>query len=306
MINYLKSDLYVMLKMRVAYILPIIMLLVMLLSGVIYLRVNLGALGMAATMDQAMALQEDNKDAPSSEIMADSFVLGMNAGEEEVTPMMEDESFGKGIFSGGMLYDTDAATFCILMLAGLTGTMLIGIFSTFLFGNWVRSGLSKNILKGNSNRWIPFLSKALVVLIYTIFMVAFILLMGILIFGIMGQGFVFGFTGEFVKAILCTIGLNYAFAMLVGAITVLTKSTGLGMVFDILCGGGFLSMGFMLIELLINHVILDNGTVSLTEYTLTGTIQAATPNAHALIVMAIYLVVSVICGGLAYQKRDIH
>ena len=71
-------------------------------------------------------------------------------------------------------------------------------------------------------------------------------------------------------------------------------------------------MLIMLLELLINHVILDNGKVSITEHMLSGIITNLTPDAgremiiKAIVMSAIYIVVSLGLGSVIYRKRDIH
>ena len=71
-------------------------------------------------------------------------------------------------------------------------------------------------------------------------------------------------------------------------------------------------MVIVLLELLINHVILDNGKVSIAEHLLSGIVQSYTPDSPkkmiitALVMSAVYLVVSLGVGSFVYRKRDIH
>ena len=64
MIDHFRSDLFLMRKMKITYILPIIFLLSSLLVGVLYLRINMAALmdvepATGSTISEDVYLSED-------------------------------------------------------------------------------------------------------------------------------------------------------------------------------------------------------------------------------------------------------
>ena len=328
MIKYLKSDLFVVSKMKATYLLPIIAFLMMLLVGLIYIRFNFSALGMAAySTEMEQSLHPDN-DVPASERMSNSFVMGFDAGFEsgeavmgvdieedgqvEETEINYELPTTKSILGGGMLYETSVCDFYSVCVMSLTNAMIMGIFAALFMGNWLRAGLSKNILKGNSNRFLPFFSKILTLLICCIVFNVITYVQAAIVFALMGKSLVFGFSAEFVRFSIINTLLLFTFTCIVAMVTTLFKSTALGMVFGIVSGTGLISTGMMLIELLINHVILDNGKVSLTPYLISGQIQSYTVDATpkdtriAIIAIAVFLVITLVSSSLVYKKRDIH
>ena len=327
MFKYLKSDLYVMSKMKATYILPIIAFLLIAMSAIIYLRVDIMALfGGSSTTSLSTLDYTKDSDEPMSEqysqVYSESFSAGFDAGytatgdaletgSDEVDTGYETPKFSK-LFSGGLLYDSPATTFAEMQLRGLTGALLVSIFGVFLFSNWLRGGLSKNILKGNSNRFIPFFSKVITLFIYNLAFTLFILLTSFFFVAIMGKSFDLGMTKEFAGYFVLNTFMSFAFACLVIMIATLTKSTALSMAFALICGTGSLSMIIMLIELFINHVILDDGKVSLTEYMISGNLQSLSSEAargsiiRGVIVTVVYMVVSLVIASFVYRKRDIH
>ena len=322
MFKYLKSDLYVASKMKATYILPIIALLLIFVNCFIYLRVNFGALLGESYTQEVLSSVENSSDEPMSEQYSQSFSMGFNhsyvasseeteAGETEEVPEYEVPKLSK-MFSGGMLYEEPVSATAVLNLRSMTGALLVSIFGVFLFANWLRGGLSKNILKGNANRFLPYFSKVLTLFIYTVAFNVFQLLLSIFFVALMGKGFELGFNAEFWGFFGLNTLMTFAFACLVVLITTLSKSTALGMAFAIVCGTGALQMVIMLLELLINHVILDDGKVSIADHLLSGIIQTYSPDAgktmiiRALVMSAVYLVVSLGVGSFVYRKRDIH
>ena len=322
MFKYLKSDLYVASKMKATYILPIIALLLIFMNCFLYLRVNFTAfLGEAYTQD-VMSSIENTSEEPMSEQMSQSFSMGFNhgyvassealeEGEDEEEPEYKAPTLGD-IFSGGMLYEEPVSALAVLNLRSSTGILLVSIFGVFLFANWLRGGLSKNILKGNSNRFVPYFSKVITLFIYTVAFNVFQVLVTALFVAMMGKNFELGLNAEFWGFFGLNTLMTFAFACLVVMITTLSKSTALGMDFAIICGTGALQMVIILLELLINHVILDNGKVSIAEHLLSGIVQNYTPDSPkkmiitALVMSAVYLVVSLGVGSFVYRKRDIH
>ena len=326
MIKYLKSDLFVVSKMKATYILPLIAFLMMLLTGLIYIRFNFAALGMGTYSTAMSESMHPDSSIPASESMSNSFVMGFDAGFESSESVMgvDTEEDGqaaeaeyemptaKSILGGGLLYESTVCDFYSVVAMSLTNSMIMGIFVALFMGNWLRAGLSKNILKGNSNRFLPFFSKILALFICCIAFNVITYVQAAICVALMGKSLVFGFSAEFVRFFIINTLLLFAFSCIVAMVTTLFKSTALGMVFGIVSGTGLISTGMMLIELLINHVILDNGKVSLTPYLISGQIASYSVDAtskdtrNAIIAIAVFLVISLVSSSLVYKKRDIH
>ena len=327
MIDHFRSDLFLMRKMKITYILPIIFLLSSLLVGVIYLRINMAALmdvepATGSSISEDVYLSEDESFGENyMNTISDSFSAGFSSGTEAASGETEEAEESKaerpGFFSGGTLYESTVCEFFSVITSASTLLMLTGLFAAFLFANDIRGGFRKNMIKINPNRWISFLSKCSTVLVYNILFLIFAFLTALLCIALMGKSVSFGFNTDFFGMLSLRLLTMCAFSMFIALVTCFTKSTALGMVADLVLGMGILDIVFYLLDLLaaflsmkFNFKIPDG--FSLSNYTITGIAASLHPGMssklilRAVIVCVVFMVGSTAASGFLNQKRDIH
>lgn len=310
MIDYLKSDFYVLKKMKIVYILPIICLLMILLSNFLLTRLNFMAVGMGSL--QSVATTQSNEDLGDQ--MVESFKTGFELGIDQQM-QVEEEDYEvptiSDIFSGGALYEGTVAQLFQSQVSGLTVLMFIAVFAAFYFSNQVKGTFNKNILKTNNNRWISFISKTIVSLTYSFIFMLFAYLVCVFSAATMCKSFDLGFTADFVKYFAVELLLTFAMCMLTGMVAVLTN-TAVGMIFAIVTGAGLLNLVTMLIDILVNNVILKNGDFATSHYIITGNMSALSIGADSgdfvrpIVVALIFFAVSFAATGFVNARRDIH
>lgn len=318
MINYLKSDLYILKKMKIAYILPVIFLVLVFFGNFMSMRLNIMALGMNQLQQQQMENLMKESSSPDGNLgqsMKEGFELGFNAGfdaqmaqESDIElPRMELDK----LFSGGALYDATVAEMFENTVTGLNAFMFIAIFAAFFYGTQIKGNYIKNVLKVNENRWISYISKLIVVLIYSIFFFVVTFVVDVLSVAIMGKSFEMGFTADFIPYVLIQLLLAFAMATVTGLVSYITN-TGFGMVFSIVAGAGLLNLLFMLIDILVNNVIKPGADFATSRYLLTGNVAALTIGTDSsnmvrpIVVALVFLVIGVVVTGIAHTKKDIH
>ncbi|MCR5804549.1 MAG: hypothetical protein K6G47_09835 [Clostridia bacterium] len=326
MIDHFRSDLFLMRKMKVTYILPIIFLLSSLLVGVVYLRINLNALMVAdptsaATLSSDVYVDEDGSFGEEYvNSLSEGFSAGFNAAMEEDQAAEEaeaEEVERPGFFSGGVYYESSVCEFFSVITSASTLLILAGLFAAFLFANDIRGGFRKNMIKINPNRWIAFTSKVATVLVYNILFLIYSFFVAFLCIALMGKSIHFGFDLDFFEMLALRLLTMFAFSMLIALITCFTKSTALGMVADLIFGLGVLDLVFYFFDLLIAFIgmklsfELPSG-FSLANYTLTGIASMLHPGMssklilRAVVVSVCFMAVSIFGAGYINQKRDIH
>ncbi len=323
MIDFFRSDLYLMKKMKVTYILPIIFLLSSLLVGVIYIRINLNAL-MVEDPTAASSISGDvyvDEEGSFGETyvnsLSEGFSAGFNAAQEEEVEAEPEETERPGFFSGGMMYESSVCDFFSVITSASTLLILVGLFAAFLFANDIRGGFRKNMIKINPNRWIPFLSKVATVLVYNILFLIFSFITAFLCIALMGKSIHFDFNLDFFGMLALRLLTMFAFSMLIALITCFTKSTALGMVASLIFGMGILDLVFYFLDLLVAFIGMKlDFTVpsgfSLSNYTITGIASMLQPGMssklilRAVIVCVCFIAVSIFGSGYLNQKRDIH
>ena len=319
MINYLKSDLFLMRKMKIVYVLPIIFLLASLLTGFMYIKMNLAALGMG----EVYTITYPDEDASYSDMYADSlktsFKAGFSSGTDIGADLANEEepeeiSIGKILLSGGQFYKSPVEDFCDMLTSSSTTLLLCGLFSAFLFAIDIRGGFRKNITKINPNRWIAFSSKCLVVCIYDALFLVFAFITAMINMALFANKFYFEPSAAFAISMLVKYLILVAFSMFIALVAVFTKSTAMSLIVDFILGLGVLDIVIMLIDLFFKLVVFKNSdfNFSLNDYILTGLNASVYSGStdktliKAVIVSIVVIGVSVFYAGYLNQKRDIH
>lgn len=318
MINFLKSDLFLMRKMKIVYILPLIFLLASLLTGFMYIKMNLAVLGMGDVYEITYPDEESSYSDMYADSLKSSFKAGFNSGAEigglETEEEEEEISFGKLLLSGGQFYEKPVEEFCDMLTSSSTTLLLCGLFSAFLFAIDIRGGFRKNITKINPNRWTAFFSKCLVVCIYDALFLVFTFITAIINMALFAQKLYFDPSGAFVVSMLVKYLILVGFSMFIALVAVFTKSTALSLIVDFILGLGVLDIVIMLIDLFFKFVVFKNSdfTFSLNDYLLTG-LNASVYSGSADKVLIRAAIVSIVVIGLSTfyagylnQKRDIH
>ena len=323
MINLFKSDLFLMRKMKVAYIMPAIFLVAAIFFGVFLIRFNMDALlkasGASDSYSEAVTQANVPEDQSFGENYVNSFYIGLDAGMDSTTEERQDLEPEEDIkfFSGGIYFESTVADFFALMTGTSLPLILTGLFAAFLFAIDIRGGFRKNITMINPNRWMSFTSKVLTVLVYDILFLIFEYVTCIIMMALMAKSLDFGFSADFFLLVALRLLLSFAFCMLIALITCLSKSTAIGMVADILFGSGMLALGFYFLNLLIKFLatkinINIPDSFSLDNYTITGCSSQVSLNMsdklilRVVVVCVSFIIVSYACAGYLNQKRDIH
>lgn len=321
MFNYLKSDLYILKKMKITYILPAIFLVLMLFSNFIAMRLNFMALGMNQLQQQQMEqlMTESTADDKGNlgKTMKESFEVGFKAGYESSSKAVSEEEIElprmelSKLFSGGALYKATVAEIFETTISGLNLLMFVAIFSAFFYGTQMKGAYMKNILKVNENRWVSYFSKQIVVLIYTVFFFIVAFLTSVLSVALMGKSFVMGFTTDVIPYLGLQLLLTFAMTSITGLVSYVSN-TGFGMVFSIVTGAGLLNLLFMLIDILVNNVIKPGADFATSRYLITGNAASvamgmdASDMVRPIIVACVFLVIGVFVTGIIHTKKDVH
>lgn len=321
MLDFFRSDLFLMRKMKATYILPVIFLLSALLLGVIFVRFNPVGLLQATGVDYSSYVDPNVNEGQSfgeqyanslSGSLDVSYDVGYDIGDGEDGQAEVPEKEKVGIFSGGAFYDASVCDFFVLCTSSTELLILTGLFSAFLFAIDIRGGFRKNIIKNNPNRFIPFCSKIMTVLVYNILFIVFAFVCSFLVMALMGKSITMGFSAGFFGVVALRVLLTFAFSMLIALITIFTKSTAIGMIADIIFGMGALNLAFYLLDILIAFIAKKQFDFSLSDYTITGvsamvdTDMSSKIIIRALVVSLCFIVVSVAGSAYFNQKRDIH
>lgn len=308
MLKYFTSDLYALKKMKIVYILPIVLIVMVLMSNFITTRLNFAAIGMKEFENQMAQMENEDLD----EQLKDSFSVGFNAGFEASTQAYEPEPIKLNeLFDGGMAYDSTVADLFVSSISGLTYLMLAAIFAAFFYGSQMKGAYIKNILKANDNRWLAYTSKVLTVFLYAVMFMILTFLVNVFCGAVMCKSFEMGIDGNFFKYVGLQLLLTFGMCAITGLVAMLTN-TGLGMVFAIVAGSGLLNLAYMLIDILVNYAILGDGDFSLSDYLITGNVAAMTLESsgsdivRAVIVAIAFIAVGFGVGGFYNSKRDIH
>ena len=243
LLNFLKMELYRLIKMKSTYVMAIIMTVVTLMYTIFLLSFSFDSLMVLLGGSDSSATYEYNVE--DGEVNYDVFT-GPDITEED-----KEEAKANSVFGIGQAYYNDVAETYALNIQGLTGLLLIAILAGLFFGNDYSSHVNKNYTIINGCRWVGFTAKLLALMIY---IMAFHILTWIICF-ISHLFFADSADPGFDKASFVYFMLTYMVTVtivtMIGFVTTLFKSKAAGVTFGVLVSIGTLSMPIRIADFII-------------------------------------------------------
>ena len=243
LLNFLKMELYRLIKMKSTYVMAIIMTVVTLMYTIFLLSFSFDSLMVLLGGSDSSATYEYTVE--DGEVNYDVF------NGPEITEEDKEEAKANSVFGIGQAYYNDVAETYALNIQGLTGLLLIAILAGLFFGNDYSSHVNKNYTIINGCRWVGFTAKLLALMIY---IMAFHILTWIICF-ISHLFFADSADPGFDKASFVYFMLTYMVTVtivtMIGFVTTLFKSKAAGVTFGVLVSIGTLSMPIRIADFII-------------------------------------------------------
>ncbi|MBP5261376.1 MAG: hypothetical protein J6Z43_04515 [Clostridiales bacterium] len=243
LLNFLKMELYRLIKMKSTYVMAIIMTVVTLMYTIFLLSFSFDSLMFLLGGSDSSATYEYTVE--DGEVNYDVFT------GPEITEEDKEEAKANSVFGIGQAYYNDVAETYALNIQGLTGLLLIAILAGLFFGNDYSSHVNKNYTIINGCRWVGFTAKLLALMIY---IMAFHILTWIICF-ISHLFFADSADPGFDKASFVYFMLTYMVTVtivtMIGFVTTLFKSKAAGVTFGVLVSIGTLSMPIRIADFII-------------------------------------------------------
>ena len=243
LLNFLKMELYRLIKMKSTYVMAIIMTVVTLMYTIFLLSFSFDSLMFLLGGSESSATYEYTVE--DGEVNYDVFT------GPEITEEDKEEAKANSVFGIGQAYYNDVAETYALNIQGLTGLLLIAILAGLFFGNDYSSHVNKNYTIINGCRWVGFTAKLLALMIY---IMAFHILTWIICF-ISHLFFADSADPGFDKASFVYFMLTYMVTVtivtMIGFVTTLFKSKAAGVTFGVLVSIGTLSMPIRIADFII-------------------------------------------------------
>lgn len=311
MLNLIKMELYRLSKIKLIFVLPIILLAFALLNGLILQKMNVEAIGIS----ESMMAYSTNEETDLGQSMIDGFKTGFEAGlsisEEEQDDSLNFD-FGN-LFSGGVFANADVpemfAQYVTSIFEFLCMAMLAGVF----FGADYSTSFVKNLVYTNGDRKKTYFAKAIVIGIAALAMHIVTLICVIISNAIFADKLMFNFDGAFFAYFFISLLMLISFALIVGAAVYVTGRGWVGIIVGIIDSCGVISLIAILINLFVNYIFANRleESFDLNNYYVAGATQQLTLNADGkrvvttIIVGLVFAALSVLLSIRAANKRDI-
>ena len=302
-LRLLKSELFRASKLKSTYILIIVLLAISMIMNLVVLKFDfMGAYGMDS--EQFLELAEGGN---TMEGVNDAAQFGSLMGGNLATSDPEDvKLLGEGLF-----YSADIPTLFQLHVSDLNPIMLIAIFVGIFAGDIVNTGVNKNLVISNNKRNVLFAARATVIAIYSVIIHVFTWLYTVLGALIWAKKVDLGWSQHAVVYWFVSLLLTIVFAILIYAITVLTKSKAAGITIGVVLSTGALSLIISIADWAIKKKLDVKSDFSVANYLLTenlGSLRVDYTNTaliRALVVAAFYTVVGIVVVAVINKKRDL-
>jgi len=308
LMNFTKSELFRVSRMKSAYVLPIIMIITVMFTSLMYMGVNKNVIG----------IEEEDLDNVSSsgltvDDMSDSVELGFNAGSgisEDGTVEGEDEEEDKSFFGEGLWYNRSTDFMFYANVKGLDALLFLSIFVGLFCGAIHNTGMDKNNLLASGHKNTLYAARAITIGLYTLFFhfVTFAAtILGVAIFG-KSVRFVEGI--GFVKYFVLSFILTYAFSMVIMLVGTFLKSQAAAITVGIILAAGVLTVLISFIDLFIKEVLklekINLANVTLTQRLSLLNYDSSTASIiRTLLVCAVVFTVVTLVHVFINRKRDL-
>lgn len=311
MLNSIKMELYRIRTMKSAYILPIIMLVLILLTGFFMCKLSLDALG----VDTSAYAEQTSSDS-YDDAAVDGFSVGFQTGYDEAADVDGDSDDNdtlklSDLFGEGIYYNADVPFMYYLNICGMNAVIMLAIFVGLFFGSEYSSGFKKNLTKYSRSRWLSFGSKAIAVSLYSVIFNVIVFLETAFSMLLFAEGVKWNMDSSFFAYFGLICILEIAFCMLIALLVTITRSTAAGITLGIVISTGLVNLVFLLFDLLLKYVFKLPDSVSINDYLITGNISMLTLDSdgatviRALIVGVGFAAVYFVLSGIIVNKRDV-
>ena len=304
LLNFLKMELYRLLKMKSTYVMAIIIFLVTFVYNFVILGLDIEALmnqalggGVSTGYDTEMDVEYYGDDE-----------YGVFTGDYDVNtaePVAQRSIVGVGMFH----YNTIADTYQ-MNLQGLIPLLLLAILFGLFYGNDYSTHVNKNYTIINGRRWVGFTAKTLACMIYCFAFHLLIWLICALSHVFWADSINPGFSLKSVIYVLLTYLVTITIMVMIGFIATLFKSKAAGITYGVLVSIGTLSLPIRIADFIISakYGWQDFSLNYFIPSRMLATLAVDTNGKMVLIsvICAIIYVVSAFFGSLAFlKKRDL-
>lgn len=206
--------------------------------------------------------------------------------------------------------DFDLTVFMDLLFDSGMPALLISIGASIITNAERKHGFIKNIA-GQISRGMMAPAKLPGMLLESFLILAFAVLGAALSGKIFYTGFAFGNLAALARALAVQLLLALAFSALIQMICTLAGNAASGIITGIIFCGGFLSLGYMLINTVLWNYLHVPESFDITRYTLTGHLTSVSSTSEpdalglALVVGAAYLAACSLGTYMILKKKDI-
>lgn len=297
-----KAELFRASKLKSPYILIIVLLIIAVLMNLVLLKFDfLGVIGMDS--ETFMALTGEGN---SMEGVSDAAQVGAMLGSNTVSRGEGTSILGKGVF-----YDADVPTLFYMHVSDLNPIMLLAIFIGIFVGDIYNTGLTKNYVISNNRRNLLFAARFAVIAIYTTIIHVLTWIFTLIGAAMWAKEVDFNWNGHTVAYIFFSWFLTLVFALLVYAITALTRSKAAGITIGVVLSTGILTTAISVANWVIIRKFQLDSNFSISDYMLTENLSTVNNEftsgdiTRALIVGCVYALICIAAIVTVNRKRDI-
>ena len=242
--NFLKMELYRLIKMKSTYIMAVIMALVVIMYSYFILGFNLDSM-MSMLLGEQIPTEVTYVDPEQTELDVFGGVSGSEAGQ--TVPVTDNSLGGVGLFH----YNTVAETYQ-MNIAGLIGLLLIAIVAGLFYGNDYSTHINKNYPVINGCRWVGYTAKTLALMIYVLAFHIMIWILSLLSNAIWASNCDPGISAGSIVYFILTYMVTITIVVMIGFVTTLFKSKAAGVTFGVLVSVGTLSVPIRILDYIIS------------------------------------------------------
>ncbi|MBR2295523.1 MAG: hypothetical protein IJ869_07165 [Clostridiales bacterium] len=318
--NFFKSECYRASKLKSAYIIPAILLVVVLLVSFVLVRIDMyGLMGMSRE-----DVDRISQEGSSAEGISDSFRMGFDAGihagegmyysegDEELELEEVEEKTPVSIIGEGIFYTEDVPELFYQNVGTLVTILLLAIFTGIFFGDVYSTGITKNLTIANNRRSLLYGARLLVLACYTFLFHIFTLISVIISAALMAESVKLNFDRSFILYFLISWLMTFAFCLIVAAITTVTKSKAAGITVGVILASGFLTLAISIANLILVRLLdLEEG-FDISRFMITENLVVINLHAdgsdvlRAIIVSIIYGAAAALIGNAINRRRDLN
>lgn len=254
LMNFLKMELFRLLKMKTTYIIAFIMFFHVIVYSFIILAVDFDAIMQNAFGADDYGVEyevEYDADLEGDAELNEDYDVFTGSGTSDENEPVKQEYEKKPIIGQGVGYHQTVIETFQMTISGLVGLLLLAILAALFWGNDYSTHIGKNFPIINGRRWIGLTAKLLALAIYVF---AFHLMIWILTFiahVLWAEKFTPIVTGKGLAYFFLSYMTTMTIMMMIGFVTTLFRSKAGGVVFGVLTSLGTFTTPIKIIDFIV-------------------------------------------------------